>query len=80
MRGHGGVECLLSFGLRNNGDLSFAEWVSGHPDSFAAKRYDKVQGIRQVEKTWNCIVEFANRALELFKETKYIFERKEFLT
>ncbi len=64
--------------IKNNGDLSFAEWVREHPDSFSAKRYDKVQGIRSVDKTWNCIVEFANRGLDIFdyREAKYIFERE----
>ena len=64
--------------VKNNGNLSFGEWTREHPDSFSAKRYDKVQGIKVAERAWCSIAEFVNRALELFefREAKYIFERK----
>lgn len=66
--------------IKNNGDLSFAEWVQEHPDSFSAKRYDKIQAIKVADKMWSSIVEFANRGLDVFefREAKYIFEREEY--
>ena len=60
------VCCLHDMFIRPNGDLAFAEFFEAHPDSFTARKYNKVSSIRNVEKTWNCICEFANRALEPF--------------
>ena len=61
--------------IRPNGDLAFAEFAEAHPDSFTARKYNKISSIRNVEKTWNCIVEFSNRALEPFdfNEAETIF-------
>lgn len=64
--------------IQPNGSLSFLQWINKHPDSFSAKRYYKVNAILNADKTWSCIVEFANRALEPFDflEAKYIFENR----
>lgn len=71
------------FNLHNSfitpqGEMPFAEWVCEHPDSFTASRYNRVASVRKVEKTWECIIEFANRALEPFgfKEVGHIFENE----
>ena len=69
------VCCLHDMFIRPNGDLAFAEFAEAHPDSYTARKYNKIASIRNVEKTWNCIVEFANRALEPFdfNEAETIF-------
>ncbi|MCM1164820.1 MAG: type IV secretory system conjugative DNA transfer family protein [Lachnospiraceae bacterium] len=61
--------------IQPNGDLSFIRWAEDNPDTFAAKRFRQLTGIRTVERTWSCIIEFANRALEMFdfKEGEMIF-------
>lgn len=61
--------------IQPNGDLSFTEWTEENPGTFSAKRFKQLATIRNVEKTWSCIIEFANRALEMFdfKEGKKIF-------
>lgn len=61
--------------IQPNGDLSFFEWTADHPDTFAAKRFRQLATIRNVEKTWSCIVEFATRGLEMFdfKEAQGLF-------
>ena len=69
------VCCLHDMFIRPNGDLAFAEFAEAHPDSFTARKYNKISSIRNVEKTWNCIAEFSNRALEPFdfNEAEAIF-------
>ena len=69
------VCCLHDMFIRPNGDLAFADFAEAHPDSYTARKYNKIASIRNVEKTWNCIVEFANRALEPFdfNEAETIF-------
>lgn len=64
--------------IQPNGSLSFLRWIDKHPGSFSAKRYYKVNAILNADRTWSCIVEFANRALEPFdyQEAKYIFENR----
>ncbi len=59
-----------------NGDLSFIQWVEKHPDTYAAKKYRKISSIGKVDKTWGCIQEFVNIALEPFEfdEARSIFE------
>jgi len=52
--------------------------VNQKPDTFAAKKMALLMDIVNVEKTWNCISEFATRALEVFDfhELKHIFGAK----
>lgn len=61
--------------IRPNGDLSFIEWTEAHPDAFSSKRFRQLGHIVNVERTWSCIVEFANRGLEMFdfKEAAAMF-------
>lgn len=70
---------LHSAFLHPGGELSFLNWAEEHPDTFAAKKFERINSISKVDKTWNCILEFANRALELFEfeEAKYIFDNEE---
>ena len=57
-------------------ELSFMEWVERNPDSFASKKYHKIESITKADRTWSCILEFANRAFEPFefKEVYHIFK------
>lgn len=60
--------------VRPNGELSLLGWLDENRDSFSARKYDKLQAIRGADKTWSCILEFANRALEPFdfREMKHL--------
>lgn len=61
--------------IRPGGDLSFIKWVDKNPDTFAAKKYFQFRSTMAADRTWACILEFANRALDpfAFEEAKYIF-------
>lgn len=54
------------------------KWLNEHPNSFAAKKYKELKAIIPVERTWGCILEFANVALNCFnyKEAEHIFKQK----
>lgn len=60
--------------VRPEGELAFLDWLDENRDSFAAKRYDKLQVGMCAEKMWGSILEFANRALEPFdfREMKHL--------
>jgi len=62
--------------IKPGGELSFMEWAERNPDSFASKKYHKIESIMKSERTWSCILEFANRAIEPFefKEVHHIFK------
>jgi len=62
--------------IKKNGTLLFDKWVEENPDTFTAKKFYQLQAIFNADKMWSSIVEFANRALELFmfEEAKSIFE------
>ena len=71
--------CKLHQALYNpDAELTFLEWADSNKDSFAAKKFNQLRSISKADKTWNCILEFANRALEPFdfKEMSHIFESK----
>ena len=57
------------------GALPFEMWTKDNPDSFSAKKVNQVMSLRTVDKTWSCVLEFLNCALEpfMFNEAKYIF-------
>lgn len=61
--------------IRPNGDLSFLQWAEKNSDTFAARKFHQIKSTTNADKTWSCIVEFVNRALEPFEfeEAKYIF-------
>lgn len=54
---------------------SIVEWIDGHRDSFAAKRYCEIKSSMAAEKMWSSIMEFANIALRPFgfREADRIF-------
>ncbi len=66
--------------FKPNGELFFLEWAESNPDSFAVRKFNHIRSLSKADKTWNCVLEFANRALEPFefKEAAYIFDRKEY--
>lgn len=61
--------------IKSGGQLSFMQWAEEHPDTFAAKKFREISFTSIAEKTFSCIIEFANRALEPFEfeEAKNIF-------
>ena len=62
--------------IKPGGELSFMEWAEKNPDSFASKKYHQIQSAIIADKTWSCITEFANCALEPygFKEIHHILK------
>lgn len=54
---------------------SMLKWLNEHPNSFAAKKYKELKAIIPVDRTWGCILEFANVALDCFsyREAEHIF-------
>ena len=60
---------------RPDGDLQFLEWISDHPESFAAKKYHEITANRPADKMFGSIVGFVNVSLEpySFKEASYLF-------
>lgn len=61
--------------IKSGGQLSFIQWADEHPNTFAAKKFREISSASIAEKTFSCILEFANRALEPFEfeEAGYIF-------
>ncbi len=71
--------CKLHHALYNpDSELTFLEWADSNKDSFAARKFNQLKSISKADRTWSCILEFANRALEPFefKEMAHIFESK----
>ena len=64
--------------LNGNSRNAMFSNVKSRPDTFAARRMVMLMDIVNVEKTWNCIAEFATRALEVFDyyELRHIFAAK----
>ena len=60
---------------KSNGDIQFLEWISDHPDSFAAKKYFEVMANRPADRMFASIMGFVNINLEpySFREARYIF-------
>lgn len=42
------------------------EWLIGHPESLAAKKYLSFRHCMSADRTWNCIQQFVSNALEPF--------------
>lgn len=71
--------CKLHQALYNpDAELTFLEWADSNKNSFAARKFNQLRSISKADRTWSCILEFANRALEPFefKEMAHIFESK----
>ena len=62
--------------VQPGGDLSFLQWSLENQDTYAAKKFHQINYSSNAEKMWSSIIEFANRALEVFdfEESKSIFE------
>ncbi len=54
----------------NQGKQIFRELEEVLPDSFAVRKYKGFSKIFKTEKTWNCIAQFVNEALELYDLTE----------
>lgn len=65
--------------IKPGGQLSFMQWAEDHPASFAAKKFREISSTSNADKTWSCIMEFANRALEPFEfeEAEEIFGNRD---
>lgn len=48
------------------GEMELKCYAKMHPESFAARKYNEIKGTANAEKTWACILEFANEALDPF--------------
>ncbi len=64
--------------IKPDGKLSFLDWAENHAEGLAKRRFDQICAVINADKTWSCIVEFANRALDIFEfeEARNIFENK----
>ena len=64
--------------IKPDGKLSFLKWAENHTEGLAKRRFEQVYAIIKADKMWSCIVEFANRALDVFEfeEARNIFENK----
>lgn len=69
------VCCLHRAFISPNGQISFIKWAEENPDSFAARKLCQIRSLTVADKTWSCVSEFANRALEPFdfEEAKTVF-------
>jgi type IV secretion system protein VirD4 len=47
------------------------DWTDENPRSYAARKYDMLKGTRNADKTFSCILEFANEALDPFDCADY---------
>lgn len=65
--------------IRPGGELSFLQWTEKNPDTFAARKFCQIRSSSNADKTWSCIIEFVNRALEPFEfeEARHIFANKD---
>lgn len=61
-----------------DGDIQFLEWIQGHADSFAAKKYEEIKANRPADKMFASIMGFVNINLEpySFREARHIFARQ----
>lgn len=69
------VDELHKYFAHPNGEARLAEWISGHPNSFATKKYLEIRANRAADKMFSSIMGFVNTSLEpySFKEARYIF-------
>lgn len=65
--------------IKPGGELSFMQWAEKNPDTFAARKFFQIRSGSNADKTWSCIIEFVNRALEPFEfeEARHIFANKD---
>lgn len=62
------------------GQIPFLEeWLMGHPDSLAARKYLSFKSSMAAEKTWGCIMQFVSNPLEVFSldETRGMLSGKD---
>ena len=66
---------LFNAVISPNGLLPFEMWTRENPDSYTARKIKHIASIRNADRTWSCIVEFLNCALQpfMFNEAKEIF-------
>lgn len=66
---------LFNAAISPNGLLPFEMWTRENPDSYTARKIKHIASIRNADRTWSCIVEFLNCALQpfMFNEAKEIF-------
>ncbi len=64
--------------IKPDGKLAFLKWAEEHTGGLAKRRFEQVYAIINADKMWSSIVEFANRALDVFEfeEARNIFENK----
>lgn len=69
---------LFNAVISPKGMLPFEMWVKDNPDSYTAKKINHIISIRETDKTWSCIIEFLNCALQpfMFSEAKKIFQNE----
>ncbi len=69
---------LFNAVITPEGMLPFELWTKKNPDSYSARKINHIISIRETDKTWSCIVEFLNCALEpfMFSEAKTIFQNE----
>lgn len=63
-----------------DGKLTFHQWVREQTeDSFAKRRYEQIMAVMDADRMWCSIIEFANRALDIFgfEEAGYIFDNED---
>ncbi len=62
--------------MQSGGKAAFFSNMECDQTSFAMKKYQHLAGLKDAEKTWSCVMEFATRALESFefKEAAHIFQ------
>ena len=65
--------------IKPGGELSFMQWAEKNPDTFTARKLFQIRSGSNADKTWSCIIEFVNRALEPFEfeEARHIFANKD---
>ena len=61
------------------GKIIMEKWAAENPDSYASRKFKMIKGTQSADKTWGCILEFANEALDIFdcKEYFNIFGNRE---
>lgn len=52
--------------ISGKADSLLEEWADENPGSYSARKYAMLSGLRSIDKTFRCIMEFANDALDPF--------------
>ncbi|MBO4474909.1 MAG: type IV secretory system conjugative DNA transfer family protein [Clostridiales bacterium] len=65
--------------LSGSGNDMLEEWSMDHPNSYTARKYAMISGLKSTEKTYRCILEFVNESLDPFdcEEFKHVFASAE---